>query len=590
MLRNKKILIILIALILCLMPVFVFAVENSEEVVVNEENNLREVLTNGGTYVLKGDIDAVESFTVPKGVIATIDLNGYTLSHTYAATKAHALITNNGTLTINDSKGSGVITFTDSGTGGNWGSNTIQNNGTLTVNGGAIINASSQATANVGYCHAIDNNKALTINGGTIKSEQYSAIRVWCTTDDDTSVVVNNGTIVNPIDMHNVNGNANKGTLTINNGTFTSTGLNGDYTKYNVRLVNFGADYDEILMRINNGNFNGGILAVVQDADLTKILSVSGGTFDFDVKPYLTENKKQYESGVVGCAHESNYQEPARESTYVENGNVAYYVCNDCKKMFSDAACELEVTVEDVTLPKLIEIKENGEAILQSGAVKDAIEASKDSDVVELSVGSNTETVTSVTVPVVSMEAVVEKDKGLLIETSDALVTLDAKTVAEVAKQADGSISLTIEVVKVEEEALTETQKEAIKDKEVAIVLSAQIIADGKTISDFKGGKVTVEVPFVPAENVKVEDYKVVYISDDGKVEEIPFKYVDGKIVLELEHFSEYAIVKDIIDLNETEKDEVAEKDESPKTGSGSIVVCVIMISLVGLAVTKKRK
>ena len=38
------------------------------------------------------------------------------------------------------------------------------------------------------------------------------------------------------------------------------------------------------------------------------------------------------------------------------------------------------------------------------------------------------------------------------------------------------------------------------------------------------------------------------YVADDGKVEEIATAYKDGCLVVELEHFSEYVIVKNVIE------------------------------------------
>ena len=281
----------------------------------------------------------------------------------------------------------------------------------------------------------------------------------------------------------------------------------------------------------------------------------------------------------VVCAHLDCTEVKEVPATYTENGTKAHWVCDACEKTFADKDATTELT--DLVIPKLIEVVDNNANVSADAIDKAVTEAGNDATVV---LPVEQEGVSSVTLPVGSLIDLADSDKELTIETPDVVVTIDNATLAEVVAQAENVNSVIVEVVKVEEEALTETQKEAIKDKEVAMVLSAQIIADGKNISDFKGGKVTVEVPFVPAENSKVEDYKVVYIADDGKIEEIPFKYVDGKIVLELEHFSEYAIVKDAVTSAE------GEKDESPKTGSKSIVVCVIMISLVGLAVTKKRK
>lgn len=79
------------------------------------------------------------------------------------------------------------------------------------------------------------------------------------------------------------------------------------------------------------------------------------------------------------------------------------------------------------------------------------------------------------------------------------------------------------------------------------IIISAEIICEqtNKVISsDFGGGKATVKLPFEAAEGSKLVDYTIVYIANDGSMLRIPTKVVDGALVFEIEHFSEYAVVK----------------------------------------------
>ena len=238
----------------------------------------------------------------------------------------------------------------------------------------------------------------------------------------------------------------------------------------------------------------------------------------------------------------------------------------------------------------LIQIS-GGNASVDKVVVDTAVTESGNSSVVELPAVENA---TSVTVPVESVKAVENADKGLTVATKDTTVTLDAKAVEEVAKQAGTATKITIEVTKTEEKTLNKEQKEAIKDKEVAIVLSAKILADGNEISNFNGGKVKVEIPFTPAEGTKGSDYKVYYVADDGKVEAIPTRYVKEKLVVELEHFSEYVVVKEVATAAPAPSAPAAsanpnEKDNTPKTGAVSVIGLVVAMSVIGLAVLRKR-
>jgi len=526
-----------------------------------------------GVITLTEDVELESNVVIPKGETVVLDLNGYTISQQYTQTAAYSMINNKGTLTIKDSVGNGKISFEDTGVGGEYVSNTIGNSGTLIINGGTIENISSITVAKNGYPHAIDTSGKLVVNGGTVFSKNYTAIRVWCTTDDDTSVEINEGaTIINAIDMHNVNVDANKGTLTINGGTFKVTNGTLRATTNSVRLVNFGSDYDEIDVIIKDGNFAGGfVVSGSTAAELTDVIKVSGGKFtaeNFDVTPYLTENLKVNSDGTVSCAHKDGltyHKEVA--ATYKDEGTKEYWECGVCKEIFADSNAVTQITdIANLVIPKLVEVINNN-ANITTNAFDEAISNAENSNstIVEIPVVETQQTVTSVTVPVSSLTDVANANKDLLIETSELVVILDTKAIKEIVEQSGTVTDIKVEVAKVEDTVLNKEQKESIKDKEVTCIFLAEIIANGKTISDFGGGKVTVQIPFIPEEGTKESDYKVIYIADDGNVTDIVTKYIDGALIVELEHFSEYAIVK-VAAIKDEEKDD--DKDDDSLDGT----------------------
>ena len=243
-------------------------------------------------------LDANIILTAPmvfKGT-ATLDLNGYTISQEKAQDAAYNMIANKGNLTIKSSQAGGAISYADIAeltAAVNYVSNTIHNadGATLTIEDGVSVNNNSAAAiATYGYPHPIDNYGELVINGGTISNNaNYSSIRIWCTTDDNTNVTINSGTLNGCIDLHNVNANANKATLTINGGTFNAD----TYTKSAVRLLGFGADVDELNAVINGGTFNGKIKLnnYVGGTFNSKVFSVVGGTFsDASAFEFLAAN------------------------------------------------------------------------------------------------------------------------------------------------------------------------------------------------------------------------------------------------------------------------------------------------------------
>lgn len=187
---------------------------------------------------------------------------------------------------------------------------------------------------------------------------------------------------------------------------------------------------------------------------------------------------------------------------------------------------------------------EDGKAEITEDIVNDAIINAGTSDVVTLPMEDVAEDVTSVEIPVTSLDAVASAEKALTIETTNAVVTLDKKALEKVVTEAGTQTTIVFAIDSVKEEALNTKQKDAIKNKDVQKVISAEILCNNKVISNFDGGKVTVQIPFTLAEGTKGSDYKVIYVADDGKTEDIATTYKDGCLVVQLEHFSEYAIIK----------------------------------------------
>ena len=309
----------------------------------------------------------------------------------------------------------------------------------------------------------------------------------------------------------------------------------------------------------------------------------------------------------VVCAHTALQGNPEKAPTYIADGETAHWVCTKCSKLFADEKATVEVTKADLVLPKLVEVSSSGNAKVETEAVDSAI---KDSDTLSVStvviplssLGTN---VSAATLPVESLKDVANTDKELAIVTTEAKTTIDVKALDSIIEQAGNATDIKIEVTKIPGNSLNEKQKEVLKDKTVSVVFSAEVLAGGKTISNFGGGKVTIEIPYEPVNNEKMEDFVVVYIDDNGNITEIPTKYLDEKLVVELEHFSEYAIVKKAdLKAGETTSSSTATaepqqsasaepaKDVTPKTGISDmslIIVSVIgIVALAGVVVIKK--
>ncbi len=338
--------------------------ENVEVVAVSTAADLQEAINNisdgaEGNIKLEGNIDLgalaglvstkadapTYGLLIPAGKALVLDLNGCTISQTVEQTAQYSMILNKGTLTIDDSKGNGKISYTDSGNGGEYISDAIYNNSVLVINGGTIENLSSATVASNGYPHAVDTysgigNTSVTINGGTIYCAEYSAVRMFCVSATNTAdLVINGGTIKGAIDMQNGTKVAAVGTLTINDGTFQTT-----KNANNIRFANWnnGATEYGLTASIKGGLFNGGIQAkyVPEAANWNKGI-ITGGTFNVDPSDYVA-------NGYVAKQNENNLWTIVPAPAVVEGG---YEISNAAQlKYFAESVNAGETTYNGTTI------------------------------------------------------------------------------------------------------------------------------------------------------------------------------------------------------------------------------------------------
>lgn len=337
--------------------------EDLQEIINNSEENESVNITLGDDIDL-GALAGILStrageptygLLIPADRELTLDLNGFTISQSKTQTTAYSMIENRGTLTIKDSSANktGKLSYADNGQGGNYVSNTIQNSGVLTIEGGTIENNSSATVASNGYPHPIDNSGTLDIKGGTFTNNaNYSSMRIWCTTDDNTIVTIDGGTFNGSIDFQTPNAAANKGTLTIKRGTFNAD----TYTKCAVRLLGFGADVDEMNGYIRGGQFNGAIaLKNWSGSELnSKVFDITAGTF-------TTEAKDGTDIALVNDDYawvevENGLWTVARKPVIAKIGETEYRVL---QKAFDDVDNGTIVLQDDITL--------NAPAVLAAG-------------------------------------------------------------------------------------------------------------------------------------------------------------------------------------------------------------------------------
>ena len=303
-----------------------------------------------GTVTLLGDV--TEDVTIPEGKAITLDLNGKKLTN-----KASHTITNNGTLTVTDSIGGGVVdnithakaalsnavgatatleggTFMRSKETGKDGNNsggnsyyTIENYGSMSFGSGASVENAGHFSSMIrnGGKNTAESPAEMTINGGTFKTSSKA-----------TSAVLFNSSYGNdPADI---------GSLEVNGGTFTTnSAAQPVLTNY------YDANNTATSTVINNGIFNGDL---VNESEHKGPLSVSGGTFtDPAVAKHLKSGKAVlFNDGKYAVGNKDAVKGDATYSVTNTDGTVVYFTdaqaANDYAKESGAQAPEvLKVTV-----------------------------------------------------------------------------------------------------------------------------------------------------------------------------------------------------------------------------------------------------
>lgn len=151
-----------------------------------------------------------------------------------------------------------------------------------------------------------------------------------------------------------------------------------------------------------------------------------------------------------------------------------------------------------------------------------------------------------VILPVSAVNDVLDLEaETLSIKTANAVVTLDKTAMQSVIEMANGAdIQLHVST----DDALSGNQAAIIGSTVQSKALDVSLTANGTEIHNFDG-KVTISVPFTWTKQGVLQAW---YLADGNKKEAVDVAYRDGNAVLTLKHFSTYAIVVKVNDIDET--------------------------------------
>ncbi len=276
-----------------------------------------DAATEGQTVKVLNDVDMTTdgNLTVNEGKDIVLDMNGHSIK---GANADYKNILVKGKLTLKDSKenSTGKIYSEDPYKSGvDKALIYVDGNGEFVMESGHINTYLPNSVANGQFAIGSFGNSKVTINGGTIEGG-YSAITGYGDPNDNTTITINGGTLICPMDYAiyhpqpgklTINEGATiyggggaicmkRGELEINGGVLTSkgggnTGTWGDGTgNLGNAALNFCKPYGDVKATITGGTITAEGDAVLIDAQPAEgkevSLAISGGTFSSDVSKY----------------------------------------------------------------------------------------------------------------------------------------------------------------------------------------------------------------------------------------------------------------------------------------------------------------
>ena len=170
-----------------------------------------------------------------------------------------------------------------------------------------------------------------------------------------------------------------------------------------------------------------------------------------------------------------------------------------------------------------------------------------DTGVVEIDLTALKKDIDTVKLPAAALEdiakAAADADndvEGLAVKLDSGTVEFDADALEAIADQASGS-TIELKLEKSNANGLNSSQKDAVKDMDIHGHFDLTLNG-GKAITDFKGGRVSVKIPFTVPSGKEAANFVVIYVANDGSVEEMRTNCSGGYISFTTDHFSKYVI------------------------------------------------
>lgn len=208
------------------------------------------------------------------------------------------------------------------------------------------------------------------------------------------------------------------------------------------------------------------------------------------------------------------------------------------------------VSGEDETVNVTVRVSGNTATITAptDAQMEEIVGKSKETGEVTIDLSSLPEDVTAVSIPAKTVKAIDEAmedtDEGLTIKLPTGNVTFEPEALASIAAQTTGK-DLKLNVDPITESKLNAKQKEAVADLDVQAVYDIYLTSDGNRITDFGGGKASVEVTYKLKDGQQPGGIVAWYVADDGKKVNIAATPTEKTVKFTATHFSNYVVAYD---------------------------------------------
>ena len=536
-----------------------------------------------GTVTLLKDTEVSDPITINQGETLTLDMQGHTV--TVSPDFSTRLFTNYGDLTI---KGNGTVDVTAAGANGY---GTVNNYGTLTVEGGIYTNPKESNASNFynrnggtatfenatinggGGCIATQENTTTTINGGHYEDSTYPAIEnrgnmlitggtfinTSCSSCDgskwgytvrsgessETAYLKIQGESEDSVKVTGVQGGLAVigGTADIYNGIYETVACEihtsgssafyaGYFTgeSYKTATTIYGGSFtscSKTAVLVGNGN-----PAPDSGAGLESTVMIKGGTFvgGDAAKTAITVNKTEY---AIGAANITGGTFSSNPAAFLATG----YVAKENEGLWT-------VEASDGMVAK-VEKPENGTVSAEVGGNYTGNESEDTGNNVEAGSTVTIDVTTESSDPITAAQVTIDENalnsvqknnavSEVTIKTDVGTVTLDKAAWSSITNNAKGNVTLTV------------------KNNPTSWSITATDAAGDSVFSsdDDRSGEITISVPYNAG--ALEDDQKVVvyYVNEQGDLEAMETTYQNQMLTWATDHLSDYVpIVIDADDI-----------------------------------------